>query len=484
MRGPSKDMSYVANPTPGGLSSSEAAEAEANKKKKSRLTLSFCLMIVIGSGNKIFQKLQTIPMYNYPNFLNLLTTFVYIPLSFMYIIPVAKYGWLNGTIDKAQLALPKKPFAVMGFLDCIAGIMQIFAATYLPGSYLILLSQMAIPTSMLLSKKMLGAMYQPYQYVGAVVVFLGIIIVLGPVLNQGSTDTCQAYDDDLYCSTCQDLDNEDDCLLAKGDGDLADICNWSKAKSSAAQTLIWAAVMILSCIPMTLSSIYKEIALGETELDPIFLNGWIAVFQFFFSIPLAIPAALAGSPSVSPSNLPKNMADGAHCYLGKNTIDTGCNPDDCARAPVFVNTYLFFNVSYNILIMLILKFGSANILWLAMTVMVPIGNLAFALPFMPSPSQLRSTDIVGLFVIMGGLVLYRFGENSWNRFFSMFSNDQQQEGADLEENNNSGKQPLLSPVNEVFGQSPGDTIEQRRTQRINSEEPEKVGGIGRVGKSF
>jgi hypothetical protein len=45
----------------------------------------------------------------------------------------------NGGIPKEQLALPYKPFAVMGGLDAIAGIMQVFAATYLPGPLLILL---------------------------------------------------------------------------------------------------------------------------------------------------------------------------------------------------------------------------------------------------------------------------------------------------------------------------------------------------------
>ena len=55
----------------------------------------------------VFQKLQTLPMYNYPNFLNLLTTFMYIPLSFLYILPVAKFNLLNGTISPEQLSLPK-----------------------------------------------------------------------------------------------------------------------------------------------------------------------------------------------------------------------------------------------------------------------------------------------------------------------------------------------------------------------------------------
>ena len=35
-----------------------------------------------------------------------------------------------------------------------------------------------------------------------------------------------------------------------------------------------------------------------------------------------------------------------------------------------------------------------------MTVMVPIGNLAFALPFMPNPTHITPFDIMGLVVIM------------------------------------------------------------------------------------
>ena len=41
--------------------------------------------------------------------------------------------------------------------------------------------------------------------------------------------------------------------------------------------------------------------------------------------------------------------------------------------------------------------------------MVPIGNLAFALPFMPGSMPLQDSDIVGLLVMLLGLVTYRFG---------------------------------------------------------------------------
>ncbi len=40
----------------------------------------------------------------------------------------------KGVITKEQQEIPKRAFAVMGILDGIAGIMQIFSATYLPGT--------------------------------------------------------------------------------------------------------------------------------------------------------------------------------------------------------------------------------------------------------------------------------------------------------------------------------------------------------------
>ena len=55
------------------------------------------------------------------------------------------------------------------------------------------------------------------------------------------------------------------------------------------------------------------------------------------------------------------------------------------------------------------RFGSANVLFMASTVMVPIGNLAFALPFMPGSTPLKDSDVAGLMVILLGLVTYRFG---------------------------------------------------------------------------
>lgn len=158
------------------------------------------------------------------------------------------------------------------------------------------------------------------------------------------------------------------------------------------------------------------------------------------------------------------------CFVGINSITSGPHPDNCSESPVYVTCYLvglhraaactlpvvdavshmawlplhhhqLFNLNYNVLIILILKYGSSNILWLAMTVMVPMGkagephtqchtmsltcptslssspfvplslcplsgNLAFSLPFMPDRKSIHITDLIGLLGIMLGLMMY------------------------------------------------------------------------------
>lgn len=155
----------------------------------------------------------------------------------------------------------------------------------------------------------------------------------------------------------------------------------------------------------------------SNNIDPIFLNGYVAFYQFIFSFPLAFPAGMTSDPPVSPRELPANIFAGIKCYLGISTIETGCHPDDqCHESPFYVNMFLAFNICFNILIVYILKFGSANVLFMAGTVMVPIGNLAFALPFMPGSQPLHDSDVAGLMVILLGLVTYRFGDSMKCRF--------------------------------------------------------------------
>ncbi len=52
--------------------SAPATDAIPREQEETKLLITFLLMVIVGTANKIFQKLQAIPMYNYPNSLNLL----------------------------------------------------------------------------------------------------------------------------------------------------------------------------------------------------------------------------------------------------------------------------------------------------------------------------------------------------------------------------------------------------------------------------
>jgi hypothetical protein len=112
-------------------------------------------------------------------------------------------------------------------------------------------------------------------------------------------------------------------------------------------------------------------------------------------------------------DIPANIHGGFDCLCGINTIteasaDGSILPDECSMAFIYVSTYLAFNVIYNLLMVVILKHGSANILWMASTVIVPLSNVAFSLHFIPNHQPMKPMDIVGLVIIMSGLLVYRF----------------------------------------------------------------------------
>ena len=301
------------------------------KDSGNTLIIAFFLMLFFQLGNRIFNRLSTFPMHNYPVFTNMMSCAIYIPICFAYIIPIVAY---TKNISQEQQEIPKYKFAVMGAYDSLAGIMQTFATNYISSSStIVLVQQSAIPISMAISKVALKAEYTFYQYLGAAVVLFGIFIVLIPQLSSHGSSS-----------------GEDDSTFQ----------------------LFWIAVMVFSCIPMCLSSVYKEKALGETEIDVVYLNGWVAVYQFLFSLPLCIPSSAVigmGLTEIMP-----NLWGGAKCWVGINTVMAGnakgLPADDCSAAPLFYNFYLAFNVVFNILIVVILKHGSANIMWMASTVIV------------------------------------------------------------------------------------------------------------------
>jgi drug/metabolite transporter (DMT)-like permease len=346
---------------------------------------------------------------------------MYIPISFLYILPVSYFGWFQNSIPRAHItSISKKPFMVMGALDSLSAAMQILASVYLPGKLLVLLPQAAIPFSMIASRWILREHFTRWQYMGAAVVFGGIGVVLFPVLTQRAAPeySCQALDSAQDCTVCQMETTAEDCLAHQKEVLFADdspqlYCQWVSKDESLRHddflVFVWSLVMVASCIPMVLSSVYKQVAL-QVHLDPILVNGWVAIFQLLCSLPLAILAGLVSSPSVRPVNLPENWWQASQCLFdNQNFIELGCHPDDCVQAALWVHLGLLSSVVYTMSVIFVLKYGSSSMLYLGLTAVVPLGHLVFAVH---SPSYVRVEDIVGLVVLLLGLMLYRFGHDT------------------------------------------------------------------------
>ncbi len=63
------------------------------------------------------------------------------------------------------------------------------------------------------------------------------------------------------------------------------------------------------------SAVYKEKALGRHNMNGMYLNGWVAMFQFIFSLILSIPSIYA-QPGLTASDFTTNIGNGFKCYFG------------------------------------------------------------------------------------------------------------------------------------------------------------------------
>eukprot|EP01039_Chlorochromonas_danica_P009060 gene9060-9999_t len=339
----------------------------------------FMGMIFAGLGNKVFNKLMTIPMYHYPLFLNLLTTFVYLPFTAAYALLASRQARSDPTPTASSnfmnFPLSTRILAFLGALDAIATALQTFSMTYLPGGWTVLLGQMTLPVTMIFSKYLLRKKYEKAHYLGAVLVTVGVICVVLPAFVS--------------------------------DGGIGET-------GSGGNMAMWSIILLLSAIPHSLSSVIKEKYLAETaNIDPIYFNGWVAIFQIIFALVLTVPSAYLADPPVPMTDLPLNLWQGLQCYFGISSFtcadddDGSCTPDSCnPDSPIFVNLYLLFNQTNSAIAILWLKFGSASGFYLAHTLLVPLGNMVFLLPFLPQSEGWQWSEGLSLAVISLGLVFY------------------------------------------------------------------------------
>lgn len=322
--------------------------------------------------NSIYFKKMTDAMPNYSWFLSQLTTSVYIPVFFGIVL----YTYLQGNLDDETTSFPKYRFLSIGSLDSLSGIMMILGGIHTSGTTQVVLQQAIIPITLLASVLILRARYHWLQYTGAVIIILGVLVAKSRDLHQHS-------------STTQDL-------------------------------LVFNIIFLLGGVPTALSSVYKEVAFSDVDLDVNYLQGWVALFQLlvgFFIVPLNTLSIL-GSQRITWSQMPAVLINGSKCLFTRtNCVVENCGGinqppcDNCASSWIPVFTYLLFNIFYNLFTVLVIKHGSAALSILIATLKLPLTTFAFYSHYVMGENAVEPhvTDFYGLGILLLGLGGYRYG---------------------------------------------------------------------------
>eukprot|EP00929_Paragymnodinium_shiwhaense_P049254 TRINITY_DN24857_c0_g1_i1.p1 TRINITY_DN24857_c0_g1~~TRINITY_DN24857_c0_g1_i1.p1 ORF type:complete len:492 (-),score=76.76 TRINITY_DN24857_c0_g1_i1:257-1732(-) len=334
-----------------------------------RLVFFTVMLLITSIGNQVYFKQMTDTMANYGWFLTQLSTVMYVPMFAM----LAGSQVLN--VNKELL----QKFTLMGLFDGVSGILQVLGSVHTSGPTQVLLSQVAIPATLVCSVLFLGAKFHHLQYIGAATILAGIIMA----------NWFKSADDD---------------------------------SSSGSDDLIFNALFVLAVIPSVLSNVYKEVAFRgiEGDLDVNNLQFWVGLVQVFtnFACMPVYTMKMLGPQRVALSDMLVSTVGGSRClFFGENQVFLNCDfdgmkaCDHCPDAWLPVSLYMLFNFAYNIFTMLVIKHGSAALCFLAATLRMPLSSVAFSSPLIMGSSAvpLKGQDVFVLVMLLLGLCLYRHG---------------------------------------------------------------------------
>jgi drug/metabolite transporter (DMT)-like permease len=222
--------------------------------------------LLLQAGILFLQKKVSQRMYNYPFVLTIsqpicttilfglltLTNHVYNMLKTKKAaqINVAEYYDTGDyTVDKIRSIRIKKQktpiyrLLILGGLIILSNFLAYCGSrgNLVPGPVVVLLQQLVVPVTLVLSIIFLKTRYKLWHYLGAAFILTGIFIVLWPKLE---------------------------------DADFTDNAIWAML------------LLIVSSIPMSSAIVYMEHALKNTKLGIFYMWMWVNIFEFIVAVPL------------------------------------------------------------------------------------------------------------------------------------------------------------------------------------------------------
>eukprot|EP00808_Paulinella_micropora_P004386 g47145.t1 len=382
------------------------------KNEAWRVSALLALLILFGTGQKVFFKLMLFPMKDYVFLINQVQVLFFIPLFFL-------FSWMHRSGRNVEESEPptatspgedaptaadiaaadhlaSRQIILIAALEFCNMFLQLLAGSYLPGAVQVLLAQVRIPVTMAMSAFLLHTKYTARQYFGVALTFSGIVTAVLPALFE-TTDL-----------------------------------NENEPADESVGPVVWSLVLMAAAVPSCLANVTRErILKGVSTLgkDPYWLALRISVFQFVLGLPLLV--ILAPMNGLSLRELPDNFYKGSRCWLTGQSTPPVAPPgvDKCAGAPFSTWSFLLCNFAYNLIQMVVFRYASASIQIVATTMIIPLSAMAFTLPaVMGSYAQpLHFTDIVATVLIACGVVIYksviRFNIQYFNYSFGMMTEE-------------------------------------------------------------
>lgn len=330
--------------------------------------------------------------------------------------PIVWYKmYVSKTITKAHRAFPHKQLIIMASFDALSGIIGTWPLPYIPGSMVNVLSNAVLPLTMIMSTLFLRTRYHLNHYVGAALIITGMVVCIIPSFS-GSGD---------------------EKLINGG---------------------LWIPILMLSQIPDGASNVYKEFGLKGFVSDVWHVNAWISVYQVLWGL-LTIPTVFIPWPAppgvdtgrILPSELFTYLGNGWSCFAYGENIAPG-SPDVCTGVLEIFLLYLFFNLVFNQLMLVVFKNGSSVLAVVASAVRLPLVNVLLMSSFIAGPAQDSITIYawIALVILIGGLIVYRLkperANTSEGEGLTMDTEAQQLYGSldELDEEHPFGKLPAVA----------------------------------------
>jgi len=246
----------------------------------------------------------------------------------------------------------------IGLLNGLNGLCVLFSNPFVAGSVQALFAQANVAFTMALSWCLLGERYVSLQWVGAVLIVLGILVEFVPNL----------------------------------------------ASEASGFMFGWSLLFVTGQIPSAAQSVYQESVFRNAQVNVIYMLAWSSIGQAILLcslLPMDILFSLV--TSTHEPALVQSLMSGWNISLQNQTA---------ALVIIFYMIGMLLTMTAQTILV---KYSSASLQSLILTMVTPCSSLAFSIPLLcppPYTEPLKVTTCFALLIVVTGVLLFRHGETS------------------------------------------------------------------------